>query len=390
MSESNSTAIQKPAKPHPDFPLFAHAAGYWAKKIRGRLVYFGSWSDPDAALRKYMEQKDALHKGMTPRPDTTEPTVKDACNAFLNAKQNLVNSGELSPRTWAGYKEAADEVIAAFGKRRLLADLRASDFATLRTRLAKRWGPSWLGVGIQCIRSLFKYAFDSELIDRPVRCGPDFKRPSKAVMRKHKAKQGPKLFTADEIRRLINAASPQLQAMILLAINCGFGNADCGRLPTSAVDLEEGWVDFPRPKTGVARRCPLWAETVKSLDVALACRPHPKDKADDGLVFLTAFGQPWHRDTSDNPLTKEMAKLLKKLHINGRNGLGFYSLRHTFRTVADATKDQPACDFIMGHSRETMASVYRQDIDDDRLVAVAAYVRRWLFGNGATPPAAND
>src|SRR5262249_9406124 len=111
MSEVNSTpaaAQSKPAKPYPEFPLFPHATGRWAKKIRGKMHYFGPWSDPDAALAKYLEQKDALHAGRKPRADLEALTVKEAANAFLNAKQALVDAGELSPRTWAGYKIAAD------------------------------------------------------------------------------------------------------------------------------------------------------------------------------------------------------------------------------------------------------------------------------------------
>ena len=35
-------------------------------------------------------------------------TVKDLANEFLNAKQALVDAGELSPRTWGDYKTACD------------------------------------------------------------------------------------------------------------------------------------------------------------------------------------------------------------------------------------------------------------------------------------------
>jgi hypothetical protein len=93
MSTDNPTPSGKPAKPYPEFPLFAHAAGVWAKKIRGKLCYFGPWSDPDGALKRYEEQKEALHAGRKPREDTEGLTVKELCTRFLNAKQAAVHSG---------------------------------------------------------------------------------------------------------------------------------------------------------------------------------------------------------------------------------------------------------------------------------------------------------
>src|SRR5689334_9142496 len=119
MSQLHPTApapAGKPAKPRPDFPLFPHAARQWAKKIRGKLHYFGPWSDPDGALKKYLEQKDALHSGREPRPDTAGLTIKELANAFLNDKQTLARAGELSPRTWEDYKEVCDLLVAHFGK----------------------------------------------------------------------------------------------------------------------------------------------------------------------------------------------------------------------------------------------------------------------------------
>src|SRR5262249_28472574 len=248
----------------------------------------------------------------------------------------------------------------------------------VRTKLAQRYGPHGLGTAIQCIRCACKYAFDAGLVDRPIRYGPHFKRPSKKTLRIHKAKQGPKLFTAEEIRRLLDAAGQRLKAMILLGINCGFGNGDCGRLPLYIVNLDRGIIDYPRPKTGIPRKCVLWPETVAMIREALAHRPEPKRPELAGLIFITQRGLSWAKDTNDCPIAKETAKLLHRLSINGRKGLGFYTLRHTFRTVADESKDQPCVDFIMGHEVPHMSSVYRETISDERLRTVAEHVRRWL------------
>jgi len=236
-----------------------------------------------------------------------------------------------------------------------------------------------LGNFIQRVRVVFKHAADNDLISRPVRYGQGFKRPSKKTLRLERASKGHNLFTRADLQRILNAASVPLRAMILLGINCGLGNADCCRLPGQALDLDRGFLDYPRTKTGMDRRCPLWPETVEALKAALTRRPEPKHSAHAGLVFITRFGQAWYTDTSESPISYEFGKLLRKLVINSRKGLGFYTLRHTFRTVADESKDQPAVDFIMGHEVPHMSSVYRETISDERLKAVVGHVHGWLF-----------
>lgn len=377
-SISDESRSAKPSKPYPDFPLFAHATRRWAKKIRGKLHYFGPWHDPEGALQRFVDQRDDLYAGRTPRVQGDGLTMRDLANRFLTSKQRLLDSDELAPRTFQEYHDTCERLLDAFGKTRLVDDLTAADFEKLRADLAKNWGPVTLGNDVQRVRVVFKYAYDTELIDKPVRFGPDFKRPSKRVLRKARNAKGPRMFEAEELRALLAAANEPLGTMILLGINCGFGNHDVATLPISALDLTKGWVNYPRPKTGVSRRAPLWAETTDALKKCLQARPKPKSEAHENLVFVTKYGGSWIKENSDRPISKETTKLLKKLKIH-RPGLGFYALRHTFETIGGESIDQVAVDYIMGHARDDMASVYRERISDERLIAVTNFVHQWLF-----------
>jgi hypothetical protein len=53
--------------------------------------------------------------------------------------------------------------------------------------------------------------------------------------------------------------------MVHLGINGGMHNMDVATLTIDAIDLERGFVDLPRGKTGIPRRFPLWPETVASM-----------------------------------------------------------------------------------------------------------------------------
>ena len=91
------------------------------------------------------------------------------------------------------------------------------------------------------------------------------REPGRVLIRKERAKHGPRLFTAEEICRMMDAAGPELHAMILLGINVGYGNTDCERLEPRHLNLHIGWAHFPRPKTGIQRRAKLWPETVQAI-----------------------------------------------------------------------------------------------------------------------------
>lgn len=59
--------LTKPGSPVPTFRYSPHATGRWAEKFRGRPRYLGPWADPDAALAKYLDQRDDLYAGRAPR-----------------------------------------------------------------------------------------------------------------------------------------------------------------------------------------------------------------------------------------------------------------------------------------------------------------------------------
>ena len=277
----------------PTFPLFAHATGRWAKKIRGKLHYFGKWADPDAALQRYVEERDDLYAGRKPRRKGEGLTVKDLVNKFLLAKKARVDAGELALGTFGDQYKTCKRVLSVFGGDRLVDDLAADDFETLRAQIAKTYGKLSRKVEIKRVRSIFRYAYEANLIEKPVRFGPGFVGPSRRELRCERQQNGERMFEAAEIRAMLAAAPVPLKAMILLGINCGFGNTDVANLTVKNLDLKGGWCNYPRPKTGISRRCPLWPETVKAIRAALKARPEPQDKADADLVFLTPNGQRW-------------------------------------------------------------------------------------------------
>jgi integrase len=362
-------------RPHPDFPLTPRADGRWCKRIRGTLHYFGR--DRDKALALYLDQQDALLAGRKPKEAGT--TIADLMNSFLYSKKLRVESGELSQRSWDDYKQTCEKVGASVGTWRAIDSLDVADFQKLRADLGKGIGLVRLKNVLGRARSLFLYANESGLVEKLIPYRRELRSPSSRVMRAQRNKLKPRMFERAEINKMLKKASPHLRAMILLGINCGFGNGDCARLTFDALDLKGGWHNLPRSKTANQRRGKLWPETVRALTGAMKLRPAPATDNETEFVFLTRQGHCWAKESGDSAISSEFFKLLDELKLY-RERNTFYSLRRTCETIGATAAEQVALDYLMGHVGSDMASVYRQKDFDQKLVKVSNRIRGWLLG----------
>jgi len=367
----------KPAKPRPDFPLYPHASGRWAKKIRGKLFYFGKWDNPQAALEKYVSERDDLYAGRTPRVKQGGLTVRDLCNRFLAAKRQRVESGELAEITWHSYWTTCKLMARSLGDR-LVSDLRAEDLARYRADLAKTRGLVSLADKVNRSRIVLRWAYTTDLIDKPIKFGDSLAMPSAKAIRQQRT---PRMFEAAELRQMLAAADPITKAQILLGVNAGLSCTDIGQLPIAALDLQGGWLTFARVKTATERRIPLWRETVESLRQAIASRPTPAKPTLGALVFLRPSGKTWQVGAKDL-FSPHFVAFLKSVGLH-RARHGYYVLRHIVETIGGESRDQVAVDAIMGHEPGDMAARYRERISDERLQAVVNVVRTWLFSEPA-------
>ncbi len=390
MSKSNSTESPKLVKPErpPGAVLFWVSTGRWAKKIKGRLHYFGRGTYEEA-LAKYEEQKEQLLSAHAPSDDDGALSVKSLCAKFLTTKKGYRDSGELAPSTFADYALTCKFLCKHLGRDRLVADLKPEDFQRLRQVMSRRWGFLKTGNSINKVKIVFNYAANNGLIGKPMVYGEGFRRPSAKAILEERDARGPKMFEAGEIRDMLDKAGMPLKAMILLGVNCALGNNDIAHLPISALNLKTGWLTFRRKKTGVQRRIPLWPETVQALEEWLRVRPTPAKKENADLVFVTPCGGTFA--TCDNLLCRKMAEVMKACTLDGLDRhRGFYCLRHVTQTIGDEGADFVATRRIMGHKLGgDIGEHYREKISDSRLLRVTEFVRAWLFappqGEGQEP-----
>jgi hypothetical protein len=113
------------------------------------------------------------------------PTMVDVCDAYSASEDAIVEAGELSSRTFRKQEGTCKTLTEQFSPHCRISSLKPQDFSRLSGSLARKYGPTRLANEIVRVRSVFKHAFENELIDKPARYGRQFNVPPKRHRRAH-------------------------------------------------------------------------------------------------------------------------------------------------------------------------------------------------------------
>lgn len=364
-------------KPYPGFPLSWHSSGYWFKRIAGKFYYFGTrYGSHEEALEDYLMRRDHPDRQEVTRGPQAALTVNELCDAFMESKERQMNAGELTQRSFNDYFRLGVLLLKKLGKGRLVEAMEPDDFGILKLRLTEGVSVQTAANRIRLARIIFRFAEQDGLIQGRVKFGSQFKITGRKLIRRERQanqqKHGIRMFEPGQVHDLMRAANAQWRAMILLGINCGYGNTDLSEIRAGHISGE--WATYPRQKTSVDRVAWLWPETREALQEHGAI-------GDDGRLFCRRTGGHWVKVSAkcvDDGIAKQFSKMMAAVG-HKRPGLTFYSLRHTFQTVADGAKDPLATALVMGHVDETMSGRYRERFERDRVRAVCEFVRAWYL-----------
>ncbi|MCB9851913.1 MAG: hypothetical protein H6819_02360 [Phycisphaerales bacterium] len=232
---------------------FHKPSGQYYTTRRRRRVYLGT--DYGDALARFYRLELGLSPTAAPPIDGTL-TVKELASRYILAQQ----ANWRNPKATAASYKSWLKLFLNDHPRMLAADFTVERFSAWKIALRqRRYAPETINHCLSAVRAIYAFAADAGLMTNI----PRLRRVRNERCPKIGSHQKP-LYSPEETQDLLNAADVQLRAMILLALNCGFGPKDIRDLTWD--DMEDGRATLPRSKTGICQTYGLWPETLAAID----------------------------------------------------------------------------------------------------------------------------
>jgi integrase len=302
----------------------------WRARIRRRgypvvSKTFETKADAEAWARQIESEMD--RRVFISRAEAEQYTLSECLDRYIE---------EYTPRLKHGKREA--DRARALQRRpiahRIMATIRAKDIADFRReREAEGVSGNTVRLDFALLSSLFNYArsdWGMESLQNPVELAA---KPKPAKGRDRRLEEG-------EEEKLLKAANPTFQAVILFALATAMRREEIASLQWKNVNLKSRYVYLPETKNSEARTVPLSAAALDILN-------NLSHTEGEERVF----------DMTANQITDTMRKVRGKAELEN---IRFHDLRHeaTSRFFENTDLDVMEVKAITGHKTLQMLSRY--------------------------------
>jgi integrase len=279
------------------------------------------------------------------------PTVEEYLMDWLKAEKDTV-----APASYLKKDQAVRLLLENLGERKhqSLESVTEADIVKLRNELLAegRRASTVNGLVRKILAQPFRAAKNKGLIQIDPISG--LKAVRGDSVEKH-------IFTAEQVQRLIDAATGDWKGMVIAGFYTGARLSDLANLTWGNVDLFDRTITFTQKKTGAKIKIPI-AEDLHSYLMTLPLK-------DSAPVFPTLYGK---SSAGKSGLSMAFGRLMERAGVEQGtirergDGVGrkvsarsFHSLRHSFNTVlVNAGVPQELRMKLTGHSSTEMNAVY--------------------------------
>jgi integrase len=207
-------------------------------------------------------------------------------------------------------------------------------------------------------------AFLKTLFTKAVEWGKLEKSPAARVKKFREPASRERILTVDEIRRLLDAASPEHRPVLIVALGTGMRRGEILSLKWTDLDLVRGIIYVRTSKSGKPRQVPMSGAVAAALGALPHRGEHVFHNPETGTHVLdvkTAFHAACGRAKKDPNDEKDP----------GITGVRFHDLRHTFASRAlELGADIMTVSKILGHSSIIMTAKYLHTTGESMRLAV--------------------
>jgi len=339
--------------------------------------------------------------GTNPDRDPTNQTVNEAVEGFLDELRtlNTLPDGSLSTwgktqinqvKSWQRFMAIATEIRNG---ERVPLELLGTDLAeltlaraqkmidatrirplTFESKQTKRMAPKSARAINKKIRHFFQWLDNSDEWQwwEPPRFGRLKYKVAELTpeeIHERKLQRERWRISDDEIKTLVEYATPVERVILILGLNCAFGAGEIGNLRIPYIKFETSEIDEIRFKTGTETRHHLWPETVEALQWELSRREKlPQSDSSQDIVFLSEKkGEPlWkktHTGNYKNGVAKRWGDLLDRIQKDYPefHRYSFGKLRKTAAIRVIELADAETASMILAHgipSEDKILSAY--------------------------------